>query len=163
MNVAMPTYNCPELAAQCVESILRGSVLPDAIIVVDNGGGFQHKDAIVFRPGRNLGCAASWNWILSNPAPTVITNDDENFWPTYDEDSDYCYRMKLAGVPIASVPQNDFVHLRHSSAAKDWEFLHGENARKREAYYAKKWGGPPGQEVYSVPFDVRKARLVVSP
>lgn len=82
--VAIPTLTRYDLLRACLESIFSGDLLPRAICVVDNGGGFepsrQHPDCPirVVRPGRNLGVAGSWNLAhrLHAPADIVYCNDD---------------------------------------------------------------------------------------
>jgi hypothetical protein len=82
--LAIPTLSRYDLLHACLESILRGDVLPREICIVDNGGRFEpdhrHPDCPirVIRPGRNLGVAGSWNLIhrLSAPADVIYCNDD---------------------------------------------------------------------------------------
>lgn len=79
---------------------------------------------------------------------------DENFHPMYYEDRDYEYRMRLAGVPYVKL-ESGATHdtsstIRSSprlSARNDETF--GLNGR----YYNDKWGGPPYQERFTVPFN----------
>ncbi|HUV11824.1 MAG TPA: hypothetical protein VMX12_12675 [Acidimicrobiia bacterium] len=84
---------------------------------------------------------------------------DENFYPGYFEDTDYLYRMALAG--LASPRENGGSWCKVSV---DGEF--GEQARSLSdprvqatvdfgdllTYYRAKWGGGPGEEKFVTPF-----------
>ena len=79
---------------------------------------------------------------------------DENLHPMYFEDNDYKRRMLLHGVPLMKVAGNTR-HDNSSTIGSDQRLA----ARNQEtfglnaAYYLEKWGGPPGREVFTVPFD----------
>lgn len=80
--VGIPTLNRFDLLAGCIDAILTGSVVPDAIYVLDNSGGKWegHSSAIVktIVPPYNLGCSRSYNLLLnlSQPVPMIIMSDD---------------------------------------------------------------------------------------
>ena len=80
--VGIPTLNRFDLLSSCIDSILVGSVLPDAIYVLDNSCGqwSGHPSGLVkiITPVYNLGCARSWNLLLNltQPAPMIIVSDD---------------------------------------------------------------------------------------
>lgn len=81
----IPTLNRYDLLAKAVAALKRGTLVPDRIIIVDNGGRFfaeysGDRNALeVLSPGRNLGCAGGWNTILrmANASDVVcLLNDD---------------------------------------------------------------------------------------
>lgn len=87
----------------------------------------------------------------------VVGTFDENFFPAYFEDTDFLYRMGLAG--LASPRENgrtwnyttiDCILEREADALKsklvDIEF------GRLAAYYERKWGGQQGGEKFTVPF-----------
>jgi GT2 family glycosyltransferase len=78
---------------------------------------------------------------------------DEKFYPAYFEDSDYNYRMKLAGIstdfPKILIPQTYRVS---SSITKEPE-LNTKFLENRK-YYIDKWGGEPTYELYKKPFNI---------
>jgi len=85
---------------------------------------------------------------------------DENYYPAYLEDSDHMYRVKLASAEWADVPD---VHAIHGEAPTfgshtiyaDRE-LFERNQQTHAAnfeYYKTKWGGPPGAEIFAVPYN----------
>jgi hypothetical protein len=79
---------------------------------------------------------------------------DENFWPGYHEDNDWVHRLECAGEHTAANPipkaevdarSKNAVTLRSGAIVRPdfgWQLR----------YYAAKWGGPPGQEVWCNPF-----------
>lgn len=79
---------------------------------------------------------------------------DENLHPCYFEDNDWSYRAHLLGVHIEQItPQAE--HFGSATIRGD-ERYRLENNRTfpmNSAYYAQKWGGPVGHEVYTTPFD----------
>lgn len=80
---------------------------------------------------------------------------DENFYPAYDEDMDYKYRCRLAGVEERDVPGAGADHVGSATIHSDPIYFaknsetHGLNRR----YYVAKWGGLPTQEQFDKPFD----------
>jgi len=79
---------------------------------------------------------------------------DENFHPGYYEDNDYRYRQVLSGTCLTSFPlsnQHFTSSTLHSSPV--FEKKNKETFSKNFHYYVEKWGGPPGKEVYTTPFN----------
>lgn len=81
---------------------------------------------------------------------------DEGFWPAYYEDNDYHRRMKLAGVKELRVAGASYEHMvsatmKSLSAAELME--HHQQFDQNTARYTRKWGGPPGHEVFTAPFN----------
>jgi GT2 family glycosyltransferase len=79
---------------------------------------------------------------------------DEQFSPAYFEDNDYAYRLKLAGIPMHPV-EGQYFHCGSATLGRfDWtrKQMHHHNFRKNAEYYVRKWGGMPGDERYTVPF-----------
>jgi GT2 family glycosyltransferase len=86
--LAVPTYRRYDLCLRMLRSVWSGSLLPDRVLIVDNGGGFERYweehnvllpgwDEVVV-PGKNLGVAASWNRAIrwAKSTPVLIVNDD---------------------------------------------------------------------------------------
>ena len=75
---------------------------------------------------------------------------DENFHPIYFEDNDYRRRCQLAGVPVINL----ISRTRHFNSSTIGSGYASHNARtfpRNAAYYATKWGGPPGHETRTTP------------
>ena len=91
---------------------------------------------------------------------------DENLHPMYFEDNDYKRRMMLRGVPYLKV-DGKTRHDNSSTINSDQRLAlrNQETFGLNAAYYLEKWGGPPGREQFTVPFDgagerpVSRARL----
>lgn len=89
---------------------------------------------------------------------------DENFIPAYFEDNDFARRAMLAGVKSIGLPPR--YHHEVSATIRSDAALREHNAftfPENGGYYDKKWGGPPGGERFTTPFDtgrdVREWRL----
>jgi hypothetical protein len=82
---------------------------------------------------------------------------DEEFRPAYWEDNDYHYRMKVAGQVAVTFPPALFYHFgsrtQMEAAENGQPLTSGPQFEKLRGYYVAKWGGPPGGEVYRVPFN----------
>lgn len=91
---------------------------------------------------------------------------DENLHPMYFEDNDYKRRMMLRGVPYLKV-DGKTRHDNSSTINSDQRLAlrNQDTFGLNAAYYLEKWGGPPGREQFTVPFDgagerpVSRARL----
>jgi GT2 family glycosyltransferase len=85
---------------------------------------------------------------------------DENFYPAYFEDNDHFRRMFLASGEILGVPTFNAIH----GEAPNWgsctinsdPVLQRKNAItfvNLRDYYIRKWGGEPGAEKFSKPYN----------
>lgn len=90
---------------------------------------------------------------------------DENFWPIYNEDTDYCYRSSLhdrVGLStktrrVKNLNQNNVVHSLAFSVACNAKTglleLFQHNSNRQVNYYQRKWGGYQNSEIYIYPFN----------
>lgn len=80
---------------------------------------------------------------------------DTNLWPAYFEDNDYHYRVKLAGKRALSVSSAEMIHVGSVTQNKNPLFpvVPAPQFIKNREYYASKWGGVPGEETYTSPFN----------
>jgi len=81
---------------------------------------------------------------------------DEEFWPAYFEDNDYHYRMKLQGFEGTTVEEPSYFHAGSatlSTFSHERRQMHHHNFNKNKRYYIAKWGGLPGYEFYTTPFN----------
>lgn len=104
-----------------------------------------------------------WRCITFNKRTLVDVGPfDERFSPAYFEDNDYIWRMRCAGilepaggdrslrkVPWVGALKYDVVEDAH--AIKNCDIV-VDFVSLRE-YYSSKWGGPPGEEQFTIPFD----------
>jgi GT2 family glycosyltransferase len=95
----------------------------------------------------------NWSsWILSVEAYKKIGNFDENFFPAYFEDNDYCYRMRLNEFERYNTDYlNPVVYRNSQTILKDSSL--NQNFNKNRQYYASKWGGLPSEETFITPFN----------
>lgn len=85
--------------------------------------------------------------------------DEWSFWPLYFDDTDYAYRCHLAGIRVEvgdfGVVEGDENH-RTSLTIHSDEALERANNRTwivNQAAYVAKWGGRPGREVFTSPWN----------
>ena len=82
----------------------------------------------------------------------TIGGFDEKFYPAYYEDTDYQYRLQVAG---AKTIETDILLpevLRKSKSGEKDKTLYDKVFECRR-YYETKWGGAPSQEQYKTPFN----------
>jgi GT2 family glycosyltransferase len=79
---------------------------------------------------------------------------DENLWPIYFEDVDWCRRADLLGLSPVCVGSTHIVHAGSKTlyTAGDMDTHHRRFAAN-QAYYSRKWGGAIGAETFARPFD----------
>jgi GT2 family glycosyltransferase len=77
---------------------------------------------------------------------------DEMYYPAYYEDTDYQYRLQVAGLKTinADILLPDV--LRKSKSGEKDPTLYDKVFECRR-YYETKWGGPPSHEKYTTPFN----------
>lgn len=77
---------------------------------------------------------------------------DEEFYPMEYEDSDYRYRMRLAGIQWEDLPtiETDLVCAGNTIAGKEGYVPKSDEPVTR---YLAKWGGHPGAEKFKTPFN----------
>jgi GT2 family glycosyltransferase len=77
---------------------------------------------------------------------------DEQFFPAYFEDNDYCLRMRLEGLKRDMSPFfNPEVFRNSQTIAKDPSL--NTNFDRNRNLFIEKWGGSPGQETYKSPYN----------
>jgi len=93
---------------------------------------------------------------LNRAAYEAVGSFDEVFAPAYFEDNDYHYRLTLAGWEAPCV----YTPIRHENSAtmkavsmQERETVHHERFRVCQRVYTQKWGGLPGQERYTEPYN----------
>lgn len=83
---------------------------------------------------------------------------DEAFAPAYFEDDDAYHRLNLMGLPRVRVELRDWKHDTSStlhSANEEYQRNHWCCFFRNQLYFQKKWGGLPGQEIFSNPFNAK--------
>lgn len=107
---------------------------------------FLYVDAMV--SGKKEWCS----FILPQSVFNKVGRFDEEFFPAYYEDNDYAYRMRLANVVVMYdgrlTPE---IYQRSSSVTKDPSL--NSTFKRNMQYFEDKWGGAPGKETFTVPFN----------
>ena len=79
---------------------------------------------------------------------------DSAFYPAYFEDNDYARRCQLLNIPMLRISNAYYFHFWsrtvHEVAEKK---KHDKFFRANKEYYINKWGGEPGSEKYTIPFN----------
>lgn len=83
---------------------------------------------------------------------------DENFYPIYLEDTDYCRRSLKNGlqerVRLLHLEDVVYSHSFANAVRNDrLRMLYENNAARMGDYYERKWGGSPGEETFPFPFN----------
>lgn len=89
---------------------------------------------------------------------------DEFFYPAYYEDNDFAYRAKLEGMEYKGI-----IHCKVAHEGSKTQFWNGtgdeqrtvshDQFRKNRDYYVEKWGGMPGSETFTQPFDGKEREV----
>lgn len=91
-------------------------------------------------------------FIIHKSAYEQIGPFDECFFPAYYEDRSYEYRMRLKGIPIIKHPElNPLIYRSSMTIEKEPSII--EHAKKNKRLYVDMWGGEPGKEKFSQPFN----------
>jgi hypothetical protein len=114
-----------------------------------------------------------WTVFAMNRAVVDIVGlfDTACFYPVYYDDTDFSYRCHLAGVPVIDdrvwALEGDIGQTNVASLTiRSDERLSRENDRTwniNHNAYVNKWGGPPGHETYSSPWDTGLPLWVTKP
>lgn len=105
-------------------------------------------------PGSSFyGSTKNWClYLLPKKTFTLVGKFDETFYPAYFEDSDYAYRMKLANCSQLYDTFFDPILYRNSMTLQKDRSIN-DKFMDNQNYFIKKWGGEPGKEMFSTPFD----------
>lgn len=141
------------LCASIFNNHTHAMILNDDIVMGRNQGDIQRfidglKDE-AFALSENL-----WSiFLLSQKTYTFVGQFDEKFYPAYYEDNDYDYRMNLLNVSRSTSKYlNPAVYRNSMTLSRDKNIL-GTRFIDNRNYYINKWGGLPGEEKYTVPFN----------
>ncbi len=88
---------------------------------------------------------------------------DVNFYPAYYEDNDYSHRAQLAGLKLCRLQNSRYFHFWSRT-------IHQGNMKKindkyfsmNKSFYIEKWGGEPGKESFSKPYNGKKGSLNIT-
>lgn len=99
-----------------------------------------------------VGTGTWCNIVLPKTTWDIVGPFDEEFYPAYFEDNDYCYRMRLAGLKrINSEFFNPEVFRNSQTIARDNSL--NKNFDRNKERYKEKWGGYPLEETFTTPYN----------
>lgn len=118
----------------------------------------QDRESIIFDVAGNGG---GFNVFFMNRPELWLESGgfDEAFAPAYFEDDDAYHRLNLMGLPRVRVQLLDWSHETSSTlhtSNEEYKRNHWCCFFRNQLYYQKKWGGLPGQELFSVPFNAKQ-------
>lgn len=128
-------------------------VIVSEAIIFGPDGGASWLDELEQHPLGMLSHAPGFHLIaLGRPVLERVGRFDESFFPGYYEDNDYLRRMELAG--FGRPPRSTAMCFRDRGTAHTLKsgLVEVEFGPLTE-HYLRKWGGPPGHELFSTPFD----------
>jgi len=106
-----------------------------------------------WQPGPDFSC-----FCVGRKLFEVVGRFDERFNPCYFEDNDMHRRIQLAGYEGYAV--TPYWHFRSVTRRSDGErraVIDGGKFAECVKYYLAKWGGMPGKETFTTPFEGRAA------
>ncbi len=115
-------------------------------------GGQEHPHAAIVSAIEGQRFACFW---LRWGAYQIIGPFDEQFEPAYYEDNDWHRRIQLAGweSPVAVSAVEHVNSATFQAKSPEEQALHHAQFRANHDRYLRKWGNPPGREVYTDPYN----------
>ena len=97
-------------------------------------------------------------FMISREGYEMIGDFDTKFYPAYFEDNDYHYRAKLLKQRLVKLNTALYYHYgsRTIKENPDVEDVSNTFYLANERYFVTKWGGLPGEEKYTIPFNGMK-------
>lgn len=98
-----------------------------------------------------------WNcWVMNRNCYNTVGTFDNNLFPAYYEDNDYQRRVVLSGLSYGTCGNlGDISHYGSATIQLDnnKRLANDVTFMMNKEYFIKKWGGLPGQETYTTPFN----------
>lgn len=112
----------------------------------------KDKDFIV---GTGTWCA----FILPKETFWNVGEFNTEFFPAYYEDNDFAYRMKLLNLSFYTTKELNPIIYRNSMTIERDSSLNN-NFEKNKALYKSMWGGEPGNEIFTIPFNGKTTNVL---
>jgi GT2 family glycosyltransferase len=125
--------------------------LPVPQQILDPNHPVSHKDASE-APHPSFSC-----FMVSRETVEKVGYFDEAFFPAYFEDNDFHYRIKLAAGDEAAIATTRAVYYHFGSRTQNEAIaapiVKGDMFEANRRYFIRKWGGAPGSEQFTHPFN----------
>jgi GT2 family glycosyltransferase len=167
-DIQLQVYNHPENIG-LVGAWNRALTLHNDYVILANDDVIVHKNTL-YELGKTVlestdreavifGAKDAYSFfVLKQQAFQGVGGWDEFFWPLYYDDNDIDRRLRLFGYTTIVSEKATFNHIENGSAtlkAYNWleTELHHQRFQYNIRYYMDKWGGMPGHEHYTIPFN----------
>ena len=149
------------LGKNCLDYLIETNEKENKAIVFSNSQnreGFSYREFLEegFKPKINSTVFTTTECCyITKEVYQKVGNFDDMYYPCYCEDMDYFYRAKLKGYKLINDPKAYHYHFGDQNPSKDPEFETYKAMRFAvvQDYYTHKWGGTPGHETYTKPFN----------
>lgn len=149
-----------EFGPGCIEQLAQAAMdQPETFIVTCRATHAQ------LGPDTSIGYSC---FVLTRSGFDKLGCFDQNYFPIYCEDSDHFYRAVLMGLNQGSAGLVDLLHggSAHLHGGLRTTEIRARNAHTQEKnhdYHTVKWGGTPGRERYTLPFNSPRFDLRIAP
>lgn len=150
----------PQCIDHMIQSLLEYEQNDNVVMITGNNvkGLFEEPshvldyqtDVIAYQESPDFAC-----FMVRPEVQHKIGRFDENFTPAYFEDNDYHYRILLAGCHALNAVSAPYYHYgSQTQNANEWFAVVPAFAFDlNKSYYVDKWGGIPGKELFSNPYN----------
>lgn len=88
---------------------------------------------------------------------------DVNFYPAYYEDNDYSRRAKLAKLKMCRLQHSKYFHFWSRTIHQgNMKSTNDKYFPMNKRFYIEKWGGEPGRETFSKPYNGKKGHINIT-
>ena len=127
-----------------------------------NGGSLARSVELINGELNHSDCILGFSWGFFNLKKSGFEKlgyFDENFYPAYYEDADYCYRVKLHNdissekFSFGFLDRNWFIHEGSASRLNEDRTKYNTEIGIAANYYVEKWGGFQNSEKFINPYN----------
>lgn len=137
----------PKVLLCSAVDVIRECVVPQQVLDPANGVNLKSDTEA---PHPNFSC-----YMITPETIELAGFFDEEYFPAYFEDNDYHYRLKLAGALAIANTTAVFIHYgsRTQNQAVGAPIVTSPMFDKNRQLFVRKWGGEPGHEQFTKPFN----------
>lgn len=139
----------PKVLLCSAVDVIREIPVPQFVLNAENA---VNKKEDTEAPHPNFSC-----FMITPETIERVGYIDEEFYPAFYDDNDYDFRVKLAGGVNSSIANTTAVFIHYGSRTQNQNpgapIVPGDMFNKNGNYFISKWGGVPGKEQYTHPFN----------